>query len=80
MDEKLLGYVRAGIMAVVDVDDEAKIVPDATLDDLGVDSLSVAELLFMFSDRVGEELPAPLCLPKTVRELMDLLRPYEAFL
>lgn len=53
------------------------VVPDAPLDDLGVDSLMLLELMFEFEDRFGITLSKDLKSPKTVGEmatLMDQLR------
>ena len=38
----------------------AKVVPEALLADLGVDSLMMLELIFEFEDRFGIKLPADL--------------------
>ncbi len=54
-----------------------KIVPDAFLDELGVDSLMVLELMFEFEDRFGVTLAKDLKTPRTIGEmasLMDRLR------
>ena len=53
------------------------VVPDGPLDDLGVDSLMLLELMFEFEDRFGITLSKDLKSPKTVGEmatLMDQLR------
>lgn len=54
-----------------------KVIPEAPLDDLGVDSLMLLELMFEFEDRFGITLSKDLKSPKTVGEmaaLMDRLR------
>jgi len=54
-----------------------KVVPDVTLDELGVDSLMVLELMFEFEERFGLALAKDLKTPRTVGEmasLMDRLR------
>lgn len=53
------------------------VVPGAPLADLGVDSLSMLELMFEFEDRFNMNLPRDLKTPSTVGEmalLMDGLR------
>ena len=53
------------------------VIPEAPLDDLGVDSLMLLELMFEFEDRFGITLSKDLKSPKTVGEmavLMDRLR------
>jgi len=50
-----------------------KIVPDATLTELGVDSLMLIELIFEFEDKTGITVPADLPQPKTVGELLKQL-------
>ena len=51
-----------------------KIVPEATLTDLGIDSLMQAELLFELEDRTGMTVPANFPLPQTVGELLLQLK------
>ena len=54
-----------------------KITPDVLLDDLGVDSFMVLELMFEFEERFGITLARDLKTPRTVSEmagLMDRLR------
>lgn len=54
-----------------------KVISEAPLDDLGVDSLMLLELMFEFEDRFGITLSKDLKSPKTVGEmaaLMDRLR------
>ena len=61
---------RLGVEAV-------KITSDALLDDLGVDSFMVLELMFEFEERFGITLARDLKTPRTVGEmagLMDRLR------
>ena len=53
------------------------VVPDASLANLGVDSLMMLELMFEFEDRFGITLSKDLKSPRTVGEmaaLMDRLR------
>ena len=52
-----------------------RVVPEARLADLGVDSLMFAEMLFEFEDRANIELDIPSAdnLPETVGELIALI-------
>lgn len=51
-----------------------KIVPEATLTELGIDSLMQVELIFEFEDRTGISVPTNLPPPKTVGELLQQLK------
>ena len=51
-----------------------KIVPDATLTELGIDSLMLVELLFEFEDNTGITVPTDIPPPKTVGELLQQLK------
>ncbi|MEO8343828.1 MAG: phosphopantetheine-binding protein [Gallionella sp.] len=53
-----------------------KIVPAATLTELGIDSLMLVELIFEFEDRTGITVPADLPPPKTVGELLQQLKDF----
>lgn len=50
-----------------------KVVPDATLAALGVDSLMMLELVFEFEDRFGITLTKDLKSPKTVGDMVALM-------
>lgn len=50
-----------------------KVVADAQLDSLGVDSLMMLELMFEFEDRFGINLSKDLKSPKTVGEMVTLM-------
>lgn len=50
-----------------------KVVPEATLTELGVDSLMLIELIFEFEDKTGITVPADIPPPKTVGELLQQL-------
>jgi acyl carrier protein len=50
-----------------------KVVTDAQLDSLGVDSLMMLELMFEFEDRFGINLSKDLKSPKTVGEMVTLM-------
>jgi len=50
-----------------------RVLPEAKLDDLGVDSLMLAEIVFEFEDRFNLTLPRNLKSPRTVGELVALM-------
>ena len=51
----------------------SKVVPEALLADLGVDSLMMLELMFEFEDKLGITLPKDLKSPQTVSEMVTLM-------
>ena len=51
-----------------------KIVPEATLTELGIDSLLLIELIFEFEDKTGLTVPSDIPPPKTVGELLQQLK------
>jgi len=51
-----------------------KIVPDATLTELGIDSLMLVELIFEFEDQTGLTVPTDIPTPNTVGELLQQLK------
>jgi len=51
----------------------SKIVPEATLTELGIDSLMLIELIFEFEDQTGITVPSDIPPPKTVGELLRQL-------
>jgi len=51
-----------------------KIVPDATLTELGIDSLMLVELIFEFEDHTGLTVPTDIPTPNTVGELLQQLK------
>ena len=50
-----------------------KVVSEAPLDGLGVDSLMMLELMFEFEDRFGIKLPADLKNPHSVGEMAAMM-------
>lgn len=52
------------------------IVPEATLDALNVDSLSLAEMLFALEDTLGTSIAEPTRRPQTVSDLQELIEPF----
>lgn len=69
-----LGLMREFLAERLEIAGE-KVVPDAKLADLGVDSLMFAEMLFEFEDRANCELNIPSAdsLPETVGDLISLI-------
>jgi acyl carrier protein len=55
-----------------------KIVPEATLTELGIDSLMLVELIFEFEDQTGITVPTNLPPPKTVGELLQQLKDFRS--
>jgi acyl carrier protein len=53
--------------------ESSKVVPEALLADLGVDSLMMLELIFEFEDKLGITLPKDLKSPQTVSEMVTLM-------
>jgi acyl carrier protein len=51
----------------------SKIVPEATLEELGIDSLMQLELLFEFEEKLEISLPDVQERPKTIGELVALV-------
>jgi acyl carrier protein len=50
--------------------DPAAVVPEATLESLGVDSLMLLDLMFEFEEKLSIQLPQDLPRPTTVAELL----------
>lgn len=53
--------------------DPALVKPEATLEELKVDSLLLLELLFEFEDRLGVKIPQDIPPPKTVGDLLAIV-------
>ncbi len=69
-----LGLMKDFLAERLDVAED-KVVPEAKLADLGIDSLMFAEMLFEFEDRANTELDirSADALPETVGELITLI-------
>lgn len=72
----LLELLREMLREHIDIPAES-IVPEAALVDIGVDSLTLAELLFDLEDKHGisVELPENATPPRTIGELIALIEP-----
>lgn len=74
-----LALIRQVIEKYCDAAPET-IVPEATLADLNVDSLSLAEMLFALEDKLGTSIAEPTERPQTVADLQHLVEPFMAAL
>lgn len=55
-----------------------KITPGATLEELGIDSLMLLELLFEFEEKLNVSLSNDMAMPKTVGELIAVVEQFQA--
>ena len=53
--------------------DPARVTPEASLEELKVDSLLLLELLFEFEDKLGVKIPEDITPPKTVGDLLAIV-------
>lgn len=53
--------------------DPARVTPEASLEELKVDSLLLLELLFEFEDKLGVTMPRDIPPPKTVGDLLGIV-------
>jgi acyl carrier protein len=70
-----LTLIRQVITKYTDAAPDA-VQPEASLADLEVDSLSLAEMLFALEDTLGKSIAEPTQRPQTVADLMQLVQPY----
>jgi acyl carrier protein len=54
---------------------EDKLVPSATLENLGLDSLAVIEFLFQIEDQFHIQIPDQANPPRTLEEMVQLVEP-----
>jgi acyl carrier protein len=54
---------------------EEKLLPGATLESLGLDSLAVIEFMFQIEDKFGIRIPDQANPPRTLDEMMQLIGP-----
>lgn len=52
-----------------------RLLPDATLESLGLDSLAVIEFLFQIEDKFGIQIPDQVNPPRTLGEMTQLIEP-----
>jgi acyl carrier protein len=56
--------------------DREKVTPDASLEDLGIDSLMQIELLFDFEDKYKVKIPDLTEKPVTIGDLIAIVEPF----
>lgn len=56
--------------------DPARVHPDQLLEDLGIDSFSLLELIFEFEAQWNVSIPSDAVTPKTVQDLIDLVQSF----
>ena len=54
---------------------EERLLPDATLESLGLDSLAVIEFLFQIEDQFSIQIPDQANPPRTLDEMVQLIEP-----
>lgn len=58
--------------------EHARVTPEATLEQLGIDSLMLLELLFEFEEKLNVSLSHGIATPKTVGELIAVVERLQA--
>ena len=51
--------------------DPATVLPESSLETLGVDSLMLLDLMFEFEEKLSIQMPSDLPRPETVQDLLD---------
>lgn len=67
-----LSVIRTFLKERLDVD-PARVIPEATLENLGVDSMMLLELLFEFEEKMNVRLSLDTTTPRTVGELLAIV-------
>lgn len=70
-----LELIRTGIAENTDLD-PATVTPSSRLDELGVDSFTLLELIFTLEEQMEIELGNDVGTPETVQDLIDILQPH----
>ncbi|WP_322520368.1 phosphopantetheine-binding protein [Guyparkeria halophila] len=70
-----LELIRKGIAENTDLD-PATVTPSSRLDELGVDSFTLLELIFTLEEQMEIELGSDVGTPETVQDLIDILQPH----
>ncbi len=70
-----LELIRRGIAANTDID-PGTITLDSHLDEIGIDSFTLLELIFTLEEEMNIELGNDVGTPETVRDLVEILDPY----
>lgn len=58
--------------------EHGRITPEARLEDLGIDSLMLLELLFEFEEKLGISLSNDMAMPETVGALLAIVEQHQA--
>jgi len=53
--------------------DPQQVTPDARLEDLGIDSFTLLELIFEFEEQWNVSVPNDMSTPETVQDLIDMV-------
>ena len=75
MNTKALETMQALLHERLGIDKD-KVTIDASLEDLGIDSLMQIELLFDFEDKYKVKIPDIKEKPKTIGELLKVIEPF----
>lgn len=67
-----LEIIRTGIAENTEIDPET-VTPDSRLDELGIDSFALLELIFSLEEKMNIELGSDIGTPETVQGLIDIL-------
>jgi acyl carrier protein len=70
-----LDLIRQSLHRYIDTPAE-NILPQTALLDIGVDSLTLVEMLFELEDKLGQRMPEPPATPQTIGDVMALIEPY----
>ncbi len=70
-----LELIRTGIAENTDID-PATVTPSCRLDELGVDSFTLLELIFTLEEQMEIEFGSDVGTPETVQDLIDILQPH----
>ena len=70
MADSIINTVRQKMIEQFELD-PAIVTPDATLDELGIDSLSAIEFIFLLEDKFGVRIPEEHGEIRTVADLMN---------
>jgi acyl carrier protein len=70
-----LDLVREVLAEYIDVSN-IHVAESTELVAIGVDSLTLAEMLFALEDRVGTHVPEPVTVPTRIADLVALIEPY----
>lgn len=67
-----LAIIRAFLQERLDVNPE-QVIPEAKLENLGMDSLMLLELMFEFEEKLNVTLSRNIATPRTVAELLAIV-------